>query len=126
MMKSNYGNIVPILLLSAVITAIQPQESAAQETDSETGLIKENGWLLVRSNCTACHSPLLITQNSGNRAVWESRIRWMQQTQGLGVLVPEVENQILDYLATHYGQKQSSRRAPLAAHLLPPDSNPLE
>jgi len=66
----------------------------------------------------------LIIQNSGSKAVWESRIRWMQETQGMHELDSELEESILNYLAANYGQKDSSRRSPLAQNLLP--ANPYE
>jgi hypothetical protein len=95
---------------------------SAQETDSASGLIKAEGWQVVQSTCTECHAALLITQNAGNRAVWESRIRWMQETQGLRLLAAEEEQTILDYLESNYPQKAASRRAVLPAQLMP--SNP--
>lgn len=94
---------------------------AAQPADRETELVRESGWQLVQANCTTCHTTQLITQNSGDRAVWLSRIRWMQDTQGLPTLEAEVETTILDYLATNYGPKPYSRRAGLAPELLPPN-----
>ncbi len=107
----------------AVLVAAMPigidKLSHAQESDRVTGLIMSEGWELVQANCTECHSILLITQNSGNRAVWKSRIVWMQETQGLQELSEATENSILDYLANNYGQKASSRRAGLATNLLP-------
>ena len=93
--------------------------SHAQESDRVTGLIMSEGWELVQANCTECHSALLVTQNSGNRAVWKSRIVWMQETQGLHELSEATENSILDYLANNYRQKASTRRAGLATNLLP-------
>ncbi len=107
----------------AVVVAAMPigidKLSHAQESDRVTGLIMSEGWELVQANCTECHSILLITQNSGNRAVWKSRIVWMQETQGLQELSEATENSILDYLANNYGQKASTRRAGLATNLLP-------
>jgi len=91
----------------------------AQEIDEVTGLIMKEGWELVQTTCTECHSALIITQNSGNREVWKSRIIWMQETQGLQELEIAAENSILVYLADNYGQKASTRRAGLAANLLP-------
>ena len=107
----------------AVLVAAMPigidKLSHAQESDRVTGLIMSEGWELVQANCTECHSILLNTQNSGNRAVWKSRIVWMQETQGLQELSEATENSILDYLANNYGQKSSTRRAGLATNLLP-------
>ena len=112
----------------AVLVAAMPigidKLSHAQESDRVTGLIMSEGWELVQANCTECHSALLVTQNSGNRAVWKSRIVWMQETQGLHELSEATENSILDYLANNYGQKASTRRAGLATNLLPENPYP--
>jgi hypothetical protein len=104
----------PLLFMTACSTA---QESAAPGE-----LVQEEGWQLVRDNCTECHSSLIIVQNSGTREVWKSRIEWMQSSQGLGELGPELEGSILDYLTVNYGQKTASRRQALPIHLMP--SNP--
>ncbi|MBE00907.1 MAG: hypothetical protein CMQ31_05640 [Gammaproteobacteria bacterium] len=92
----------------------------AQEVTSDaSNLVVAEGWQEVQATCTECHSSLLITQNSGDKAVWESRIRWMQETQGLQTLNPELEESILNYLAANYGQKTFSRRAPLRTQFMP-------
>ncbi len=108
----------------ALLTLFVSLDSVAQEGTATGELVREQGWQLVRDNCTECHSSQIIVQNSGNRAVWKSRIEWMQDSQGLGELAPDVEDSILDYLATNYGQKAASRRQALPAHLMPvnPDS----
>ena len=97
---------------------------SGQDIDDESGLIQAEGWEVVKSTCTECHAGMMITQNAGNLAVWESRIRWMQETQGLRALSVEEEATILSYLSVNYPQKASSRRAGLPAHLLP--TNPTE
>lgn len=102
-----------LLLISMV------QNVHGQQTDRVTNLALEDGWQTVQANCTSCHSALLISQNSGSRAVWKSRIVWMQETQGLPQLGDEVENTILDYLFTNYGPKSSSRRASLPVQQMP-------
>ncbi|MDA1371514.1 MAG: hypothetical protein O2971_12240 [Proteobacteria bacterium] len=114
--------------ISAVVVALflltnYPQ-SQAQEHDRVTGLAMDAGWELVQANCTECHSAQLIIQNSGSRAVWKSRITWMQQTQGLHVLEAEVEASILSYLEINYGPKEASRRANLAPQFLPDNPYP--
>ena len=98
--------------------------ASAQELDRVTGLVMTSGWQQVQANCTRCHSAQLIVQNSGNRAVWKSRILWMQETQGLSQLNPAVESEILDYLETNYGPKEATRRAGLTANLLPANPYP--
>jgi hypothetical protein len=97
--------------------------STAQENATSGELIQGEGWLLVRDNCTECHSSQIIVQNSGNRDVWKSRIEWMQSSQGLGELGPELESSILDYLTANYGQKTASRRPALPIHLMPSNPN---
>lgn len=121
-MKAHLSWLLLLLLLALPLT--QTNRLAAQENERVDGLIVSPGWQDVQANCTECHSSLLIAQNSGNRAVWESRIRWMQDTQGMQDLTPEMEESILSYLAENYGQKEGSRRPPLSNHLMP--SNPYE
>ena len=112
-------------ILFGLTAAFAVNLPVAQEAISDTSnLIIARGWQEVQATCTECHSSLLITQNSGDKAVWESRIRWMQETQGLQVLAPELEESILSYLAANYGQKTYSRRAPLDTELMP--ENPFQ
>ena len=80
--------------------------------DAQTGLVLAPGFQLVKNNCVRCHSPQLITAKRATREGWESTIRWMQATQGLGDLGKE-EALILDYLAKHYAPTQEGRRPPL-------------
>ena len=106
-----------------LLTLSTSGDSIAQTSTTANELIREQGWELVRDNCTECHSSQIIVQNSGTREVWKSRIEWMQDSQGLGELGPELEASILDYLATNYGQKSASRRQALPAHLMPGNPN---
>ena len=116
MTKRLFPAIITLGLAAAFLTGL----SVAQiETPDSSSLIVADGWKDVQANCTECHSSLLITQNSGNKAVWESRIRWMQDTQGLQILASDIEESILNYLATNYGAKTFSRRAPLNIELMP-------
>ena len=108
----------PPLLALALLVSLG---AVAQETDPETGLVKAEGWQVVKANCTVCHSAKLVTQNSGSRNHWRYLIRWMQDTQGLWQFRPEMEATILDYLAEHYGPKAGARRAPLPPDQLPPN-----
>ena len=111
-----------LLLFSTVNWTAQENTEGTRNTVASE-LIRENGWQLVRDNCTKCHSSQIIVQNSGTREVWKSRIEWMQSSQGLDELDPELENSILDYLAKNYGQKTASRRQALPPHLMPTISN---
>ena len=91
----------------------------AQPLDEKTGLVIAEDWELVRDNCTACHGAGHIIHQRGSRQTWKDIIRWMQATQNLWQFEPEVEERILDYLATHYPPGESARRPPLSRLLLP-------
>ncbi len=77
--------------------------------DLGSGLVAEGDYLIVKANCTACHSGKLVTQNRATREGWEEMIRWMQKTQKLWDL-GENEDVILDYLAEHYAPEDKGRR----------------
>ena len=77
-----------------------------------TGFHADPNMQIVISACTSCHSSKLVTQNRATRTGWETMIRWMQKTQGLGDL-GENEPKILDYLAKYYAPKAAGRRANL-------------
>ena len=98
-----------VLLLGCGFVAM----AAEAEIDSETGLIVAPGFEQVKKTCTVCHSAMMITQNKADRDGWLEMIRWMQAKQGLWELEPDVEKEILDYLATNYAPTAASRRPPL-------------
>lgn len=123
-MKLRPKTLLSSTLLFSLLLAGLVSNVSAQQTDSASGLVLDEGWQLVNENCTECHSSALVTQNSGTRDVWLSRIRWMQDTQGLKLLEPTLENSILDYLASNYGAKSASRRSALPAASMP--TNPYE
>jgi hypothetical protein len=108
-MKTRSLWLIPVLLLLLAV----PGFAEEKEIDKETGLIVAAGFEQVKTTCTVCHSPMLITQNKADREGWLEMIRWMQEKQGLWQLEPELENTILDYLATNYGPTAASRRPPL-------------
>lgn len=95
-------------------------EPAISASDSEvvngihmpTGLVAEEGYLLVQNNCISCHSLDLVINKRATREGWLSSIRWMQQTQGLWDL-GDNEKPILDYLAKHYAPENAGRRKQL-------------
>ena len=111
-----------LIAVSCLVISLLP--SAAQEIDDSTGLKIDDGWQQVSQTCTFCHAALMITQNSGTREVWRSRIEWMQKTQGMEQLSVPIEDEILSYLAENYGPKESTRRALLAADFLPVNPYP--
>jgi hypothetical protein len=92
--------------------------------DPSSGLKIAPDWELVRSNCSACHSTALITQQSGSTAQWLGMIRWMQETQNLWQFEPGIEQRIVSYLAENYPPRPGRRRAPIPPDLMPPDAGP--
>lgn len=96
----------------------QPSSMAdTLKIDAESGLVDAPTLMMVKSQCTACHSSKLILQHRFTRAGWTERIRWMQKYHKLWDL-GESERVVLDYLEKYYGPsavqaKAAYRRAPL-------------
>ena len=103
--------LVPILFL--------PAFAGAADIDAASGLIKNPGWEQVRAHCGGCHSHALVTGQRADRNTWLDIIRWMQETQNLWQFQPQVETQILDYLAANYPPQPNRRRAPIPPSLMP-------
>jgi hypothetical protein len=96
-----------------------PLLASAADIDESTGLVKNPGWEQVRAHCGGCHSHTLVTSQRADRNTWLNIIRWMQKTQNLWQFEPQVEAQILDYLAENYPPLADRRRAPIAPSLMP-------
>lgn len=114
------------LILTVVLTSVSSLSEAKEnpdppEVDPVSGMKIDEHWETVRAMCSSCHSPRLFTSYGGSRATWKALIRWMQKKQGLWELPPEIETQILAYLAKNYPPGKSSRRRNLPAHLRPPN-----
>ena len=103
--------LVPILFLPAFAGAV--------DIDAVSGLIKNPGWEQVRAHCGGCHSHALVTGQRADRNTWLDIIRWMQETQNLWQFQPQVETQILDYLAANYPPQPNRRRPPIPPSLMP-------
>lgn len=105
----------------AILILLLPMSLVANEAniDRQTGLIKNPGWLHVRAHCGGCHSHALVTSQRADRQTWLDMIRWMQATQNLWQLAPDVESEMLDYLAQTYAPVPNRRRAPIPASLMP-------
>ncbi|WP_068545130.1 hypothetical protein [Thalassotalea crassostreae] len=112
------------IVMAPVVTALILGFSAiaapnkTYDIDPPTGLIIDEGFIMVKAHCTACHSAKLVTQNRMSRDTWLETIRWMQKSQGLWPLMDN-EKVILDYLEKHYSPKDTGRRKNLPEHLLP-------
>jgi hypothetical protein len=96
-----------------------PASASAADVDVASGLIKNPGWEQVRAHCGGCHSHALVTGQRADRNTWLEIIRWMQKTQNLWQFQPQVETQILDYLAANYPPQPNRRRAPIPPNLMP-------
>jgi hypothetical protein len=103
-----------------------PLPAVAADVDEASGLIVNPGWEQVRANCGGCHSHALVTAQRADRKTWLDIIRWMQATQNLWQLQPEVETQILDYLAANYPPQPNRRRAPIPPSLMPRVEKPVQ
>lgn len=78
-----------------------------------TGLVDDQGLMVVVNNCTNCHSAKLVTQNRMNAERWNSTIKWMQETQNLWDLGKNQEI-IVNYLVKNYPPKAKGRRMALS------------
>jgi hypothetical protein len=123
MMTGSKLNIPAILVLCIALAAYTRPGAANNgtvslfadtlKTDSETGLAIDENLVLVKAQCTQCHSSKLITQNHFTRDGWKQKIRWMQANHNLWDL-GETEKPVLDYLEKHYAPiARQARRAPL-------------
>lgn len=113
-----------VALLSLLMPFAAAFADTSPEVDAATGLVMAPGWLHVRANCGGCHSHALVTSQRADRDTWLTMIRWMQATQNLWQLAPDVETELLDYLASAYAPPPATRRAPLPAALMPaPDAD---
>jgi hypothetical protein len=111
----------PALSLVLALFYASAGGAEAVEVDAFTGLKVADDWELVRNNCIACHSPKLITQQSGSEAQWLNMIRWMQAKQNLWQFDPDTESRIISYLATNYPPQADRRRAAIQPDLMPPN-----
>ena len=105
--------------LALILILTSPALAFAEDVDESSGLIINPGWQQVRAHCGGCHSHALVTSQRADRKTWQEIIRWMQASQNLWQFQPEVETQILDYLATNYPPQPNRRRAPIPPTLMP-------
>lgn len=110
-----FGSILALLLLASSCDRPKPEDHyrIVEQEEVKAGLVEGEGMMLVKTNCTGCHSELMITQNRATREGWLSMIRWMQANQNLWDL-GENEAAILDYLEANYSPEKKGRRSNLA------------
>ena len=114
---------IPKIIFCALAFHLSAHIANAQ-TDNFT-LAKGPNRDLVLQNCLACHSELLITQHHLNRRGWDEKITWMQQTQNLWALAPEIRTKILDYLVATQGPLSNEEEKDQMDGLGPRRANPL-
>ena len=80
---------------------------------------------VVWAACTQCHTADIILASHMSRKTWDTTITWMQETQGLVELEPDVRELILDYLEATQGldEAEEGGSSPWASPLYRP--NPL-
>jgi len=115
------NGIVRRLLAVAAVCTFAAAAEQEPELDAFTGFKMTGDWELVRNNCIACHSPKLITQQSGSKGQWLKLIRWMQAKQNLWQFDPDTESRIITYLADNYPPQADRRRAAIPQELMPPN-----
>ncbi len=108
--------VVALLLLGSLLA---PSAHAADQIDPATGLKIAPHWELVAAQCGVCHSHKLVIAQRGDRDYWLQLIRWMQRTQNLWPIPAEIEEPMLEYLATQYNETDWGRRPPLPPTLMP-------
>ncbi|NOI74292.1 cytochrome C [Vibrio coralliilyticus] len=125
--KSRAMFIASLLALSALSVQAEDEAKLTPEqkygVDKASGLIMAPGWELVNGQCNACHTSLIVAQNSGDKEQWRETIQWMVDTQGLWDL-SDTWDPVLNYLSTYYQDKgidmNKYRRKPIESALMPP------
>lgn len=94
---------------------------AAQVESS--GLAPGEGRDVVWAACTSCHTAEIIVASHMSRKTWDTTISWMEETQGLPPLEPDIRTVILDYLEATQGldEDQDGGSSPWASPLYRPN-----
>lgn len=78
--------------------------------DSYTQMPNGDSKDLVYGICSGCHSMKLVMQQGMSRKRWDKLLDWMVEKQGMAPLDAQTEEQVLDYLAQHFGEDQETGR----------------
>ena len=108
--------------VSAVVQSFMVVTALVQSDGAE--LKPGKGRDIVAAACTQCHTAQNIVASHMSRKVWDTTITWMQDTQGLAELEPDVRAVILDYLVETQGLDSGDEDAassPWAAPLYRPN-----
>jgi hypothetical protein len=96
---------------------------AQAEGSSDTILKPGPGRDIVTAACTQCHTAEIIVASHMSRKTWDTTLTWMQETQGLVELEPDIRALILDYLVLTQGfdDEADNRSSPWANPLYRPN-----
>lgn len=92
--------------------------------DSGSSALKPGkGREIVAAACTLCHTAEIIVASHMSRKTWDTTINWMQETQGLVELEPDIRALILDYLEETQGldEEADAGSSPWASPLYRPN-----
>jgi len=81
-----------------------------QPAEEETILPEGEGRTETFAYCTACHSTAIIRRSRFTRAQWDGLMDWMADTHGMNPLEGEFRDQIVGYLAQHFGPARAPSR----------------
>ena len=70
------------------------------------GLPEGPGRAAVYFNCTACHSLKQFVQQRMARDEWDQLLDWMVEKNKMHPMEPWARRQVLNYLATHFGEDE--------------------
>jgi len=94
----------------------------AEAQDDYEALPEGEGKNIVYGVCSGCHSVKLVMQQGMTRKKWDKTLDWMYEQQGMPELQPDIEKQVLDYLAQHFnvdderaGESQTATPSPFGA-----------
>ena len=87
-----------------------------------SGLKPGEGRDVVWAACTSCHTAEIIVASHMSRKTWDTTITWMEETQGLTKLEPDMRELILDYLEQTQGlEEMDGAQSPWASPFYRPN-----
>lgn len=109
------------LLALVLLTTIATGATGAQVENS--GLEPGKGRDIVWAACTSCHTAEIIIASHMSRKTWDTTLNWMEETQGLTELEPDMRELILDYLEETQGldEQDDGASSPWASPLYRPN-----
>lgn len=106
--------LLALVLLTTIATGAQVENS---------GLEPGKGRDIVWAACTSCHTAEIIIASHMSRKTWDTTLNWMEETQGLTELEPDMRELILDYLEETQGldEQDDGASSPWASPLYRPN-----